>query len=68
MGEMEGPERGHTLGMFVSTSTATSLHSGNPAPQDNVYLEIGGLSAVVSRSRNEGSAGESGGKCGLRRI
>ena len=32
---------------LVSTSTATSLNSGNLAPQNNAYLAIGGLPAVV---------------------
>ena len=32
---------------LVSSSTATSLNSGNLAPQNNAYLAIGGLPAVV---------------------
>jgi len=31
----------------LPTLTATSLHSGDLAPQDNDYLAIGGLPAVV---------------------
>ena len=41
-----GPKMKIALSL-VSTSTATSLNSGNLAPQNNDYLAIGGLPPVV---------------------